>query len=80
MQDNSQIIVHGFRHAGVFNALGILDDDESPDYMNDEDSDLDEDSVDEDILDTVGSSLTVSAVYTLLNLLVMVVIHQLIQL
>ena len=47
LQDNTQIIVHGFRHAGVFDALGILDDDELPDYMNDEDSDLDEDSVDE---------------------------------
>ena len=68
LQDNPQIIVHGVRHAGVFNALGILDDDELPDYINDEDSDLDEDSVDEDsdedILDTVGSSLTISAVYT----------------
>ena len=35
LQDNPQIIVHGFRHVGVFDVLGILDDDELPDYMND---------------------------------------------
>ena len=82
LEDNPQIIVHGFRHAGVFGALGILDDDDLPEYKSDEDSDLDEDDIgkengeasedeasDEDYLDTVchgnvGSSLTVSAVYT----------------
>jgi len=85
LEDNPH--VHGFRHAGVFSALGILDDDDLPEYENDEDSDLDEDDVgresgkasedessqdeasDEEMLDTVscvnvGSSLTVSAVYT----------------
>ena len=61
LQDNSQIIVHGFRHARVFDTLGILDDDELPDYMNDEDSDI---VLMKTFLDTVGSSLTESAVYT----------------
>ena len=65
LQDNSQIIVHGFRHARVFDTLGILDDDELPDYMNDEDSDIVlMKTVMKTFLDTVGSSLTESAVYT----------------
>ena len=43
LQDNPQILVHGFRHAGVFDALGILDEDELPIYNSEEDSDSDED-------------------------------------
>ena len=32
LQANPQIIVHGFRNAGVFDALGIIDDDGLPEY------------------------------------------------
>jgi len=46
LQANTQIIVHGFRHAGVFDVLGIIEDDELPEYgddlESDDDSELDE--------------------------------------
>jgi len=35
LQANPQIIVHDFRHAGVFDALGIIDDDKLPEYGDD---------------------------------------------
>jgi len=35
LQANPQIIVYGFRHAGVFDALGIIDDDKLPEYGDD---------------------------------------------
>ena len=70
LQDNPQIIVHGFRHAGVFDALSILDEDELPTYSS-EDSDIEEDDTDENYdenviqaMSDVRSSLTVSPVYT----------------
>lgn len=43
LTDNPHIIVHGFRHAGVYIALGLLDDDDDiPDYTTTDDSDVDE--------------------------------------
>ena len=73
LENNPQIIVHGFRHAGIFNALGILNDDDLPEYASDEDLDLheveeesDKDEISDEDIDTLcsGSSLTVSAVFT----------------
>ena len=72
LEDNPQIIVHGFRHAGIFDALGIVDEDELPIYSSEEDSDIEEDDTDEndddeDIIQAMGDmrgSLTVSTVYT----------------
>ena len=32
LTNNPYVIVNGFRHAGVFTALGLLDDTELPDY------------------------------------------------
>ena len=76
LENNLQIIVHGFRHAGIFNALGILDDDDLPEYASDEDSDLneveedsDKDKTSDEDIDALSSgnkssSLTVSAVFT----------------
>ena len=68
LQDNPQIIVHGFRHAGIFDALGILDEDELPKYSSEEDSDdIEENNTDEDVIQAMGSarsSLAVSTVYT----------------
>ena len=41
LQANPQIIVHGFRHAGVFDTLGIIiDDDKLPEYGDDMESDV----------------------------------------
>ena len=66
LQDNPQIIVHGFRHADIFDALGILDEDELPRYSSEEDSDIEENNTDEDVIQAMGSarsSLAVSTVY-----------------
>ena len=41
LEDNPQIFVHGFRHVGIFNALGIINDNDLPEYTSDEDSDAD---------------------------------------
>ena len=65
MENNPHIIVHGFQHAGIFDALGIIDQDELPDYESEDDSDFDEDEdmVMEMTCRTSGS-LKVSAVYS----------------
>jgi len=71
LQANPQIIVHGFRHAGVFDALGIIDNDELPEYgdnlESNDDSELDED-VDDDCIEAMSRSstscLSVATVYT----------------
>ena len=39
LEDNPQIIVHGFRHAGIYNALGLLDEDDLPNYTTTDESD-----------------------------------------
>ena len=69
LQDNPEIIVHGFRHAGIFEALSILDEDELPTY-NSEDSDIEEDYTDENndegviqAMSDERSSLTVFCLY-----------------
>ena len=71
LENNPQIIVHGFRHAGIFDALGIIDQDELPDYESDDDSDFDEDEdMDEnedmvmEMTCRVSGSLKVSDVYS----------------
>ena len=69
MQDNLQIIVHGFRHAGIFDALGILDEDKLLIYSSEGESDIegdDFDESDEDVIQAMSSArsnLTVSTVY-----------------
>ena len=30
LEDNPQIIAHGFQHGGIYNALGLLDEDDLP--------------------------------------------------
>ena len=63
-------MVHGFRHAGVYNALGLLDEDDLPDYATTDESDLSDytsDELDIDMDEVMGSSsskLSVSDVYT----------------
>ena len=52
LAENPHIIVSGFRHAGIYAALGLLDndaDDELPDY-NDTSAESDWESCDEDQL------------------------------
>ena len=57
LEDNPQIIVHGFRHAGIYSALGLLDEDDLSDYTTDK-SDMDE------VMEGASSKLLVSDVYT----------------
>ena len=75
LQDSPQIIVHGFRHAGIFDALGILDEDELPSCSSEEDFDIGENNTDDieenktndDVIQAMGSarsSLAMSTVYT----------------
>ena len=58
LEDNPQIIVHGFRHAGIYDALGLLDEDDLPDYTTTDESDMDE------VMESASSKLLVSDVYT----------------
>ena len=58
LEDNPQIIVHGFRHAGIYNALGLLDEDDLPDYTTTDESDMDE------AMTSAPSKLSASDVYT----------------
>ena len=42
LENNPHIIVHGFRHAGFFSVLGLLDNNDStPDYSTTDDFDID---------------------------------------
>ena len=52
--------MHGLRHAGIYNVLGLLDDDDLPDYTTTDESDIEIDEVTE----TVTPYLLVSDVYT----------------
>lgn len=49
LQDNPHIVVNGFKHAGIHQALGILndDDDELPTYSDDSEYSDEDDSLDE---------------------------------
>ena len=58
LEDNPQIIVHGFRHAGIYNVLGLLDENDLPDYTTTDESDMDE------AMASAPSKLLVSDVYT----------------
>ena len=63
LENNPHIIVHRFWRAGIFDALGIIDQDELPDYESKDDSDFD----DEDIIEMTrrtNGSLNVSDVYS----------------
>ena len=44
LTDSPHIVLHGFRHAGVYSALRLLDDDDNgiPDYTTTDDSDIDD--------------------------------------
>ena len=64
LEDNPHIIVHGFRHAGIYDALGLLDENDLPDYATDE-SDFSDYATDEDeITESASSKLLVSDVYS----------------
>ena len=58
LQDNPQIIVHGFRHAEICDALGLPDEDDFPDYTTTDKPDMDE------VMESASSKLLVSDVYT----------------
>ena len=58
LEDNPQIIVHGFKHSGIYDALGLLDEDDLPDYATTDESDMDE------AMASAPSKLLVSDVYT----------------
>ena len=57
LEDNPQIVVHGFRHAGIYDALGLLDEDDLPDYTTIDESDIDE------VIESPSSKFLVSDVY-----------------
>ena len=64
LTDKPHIIVHGFRHAGVYSALGLLDDDDDiPDYTTAGDSDIDDEI--EELMEPSASSkyLSVATIY-----------------
>ena len=51
LEDNPQIIVHGFHHAGIYDALRLIDeDDDLPEYPTSDDDYDDESDTDIDIL------------------------------
>ena len=58
LEDNTQIIVHGFRHAGIYDVLGLLDEDDLTDYTTTDESDMDE------VMKSASSKLLVSDAYT----------------
>ena len=67
LQDNPHIVVNGFKHAGIHQALGILTDDESDlsIYSDDSNEYSDESESDEDGLpDDVSTPLSVHDVFT----------------
>ena len=67
LENNPHIIVHRFRHAGFFSALGLLDNDDStPDYSTTDDSDID-DEIEELMEPSDGAAskhLSVATVYS----------------
>ena len=68
LTDRPHIMVHGFRHAGVYSALGLLDDDNNdiPDYATADDSDID-DEIEELMEPSSGATskhLSVASVYS----------------
>ena len=67
LENNPHMIVHGFRHAGFFSALGLLDNDDStPDYSTTDDSDID-DEIEELMEPSDGAAskhLSVATVYS----------------
>ena len=67
LENNPHIIVHGFRHAGFFSALGLLDNDDSTrDYSTTDDSDIDDEI--EELMEPSDSAaskhLSVATVYS----------------
>ena len=49
LENNPHIIVHGFWHTGIIDALGVIDQDDLPDYESEDGSDFDDE--DEDIME-----------------------------
>ena len=68
LEANPQITVNGFKHAGIHQALGLIDEDEEiPSYFHEESSDVDESDENEFSSDEDESSVTplrVADVYT----------------
>ena len=70
LQDNPHIVVNGFKHAGIHQALGILNDDyeELPTYKDDydysDDDSFDEYSDEEGPANNVRTPLSVHDVFT----------------
>ena len=58
LEDNRQIIVHNFRHTGIYDALGLLDEDDLPDYTTTDKPNMDK------IMESASSKHLVSDVYT----------------
>ena len=64
LEYNPRITVHVFRHAAIYYALGLLDENDFPDYATDE-SDFSDYITDEDeVTESASSKLLVSDVYT----------------
>ena len=70
LADKPHIIVNGFKHVGIYSALGLLDDDDDiPDYLTTDDSDTDdvEDEI-EELMEPIGNTtsnhLSVATVYS----------------
>ena len=50
LEDNPHIVVHGFRHAGIYDALSLIDEDDNlPEYPTSDDSDDENEESDTDI-------------------------------
>ena len=68
LEDNPQIAVHGFCHAGIYNALSQINEDgELPEYTTSDNSDDKNEEWDTDIDDTIKKKkhlLSVSDVFS----------------
>jgi len=67
LEDNPQIVVHGFRNAEIYDALRLIDeDDDLPEYLTSDDSDDENEESDTDINTLVEKKglLSVSDVFS----------------
>ena len=56
--------MHGFRHAGIYDALGLLDETDLPDYAIDESDSSDYATDEDEFTESASSKLLVSDVYS----------------
>ena len=64
LEDNPHIVVHGFRHARIFDALGLLDENDLSDYAIDESDSSDYATDEDEVTESASSKLLVSDVYS----------------